>query len=220
METKYIDEIKKKLKTRATGRVVRVEIETGYPEWMMNILKEKWEIDQFNIFSTNALIDYTALWHIVKHKDLAKYAEKTHDTVPALSFTPKENESLFEYLKHRDVLLHHPYNSVEPFMELLDKAAEDPYVLSIKITIYRLAKQSQIADALQRAAENGKHVSVLFEVKARFDEENNINQAQRLQKAGCFVIYGISNWHVYFVFFINFHHTFNRIITFSNHVHF
>ncbi len=79
-------------------------------------------------------------------------------------------------------------------MELLDKAAEDPYVLSIKITIYRLAKQSRIADALQRAAENGKHVSVLFEVKARFDEENNINQAQRLQKAGCFVIYGISNF--------------------------
>lgn len=194
METKYIDEIKKKLKTRATGRVVRVEIESGYPDWMMNILKEKWEIDEYNIFSTDALIDYTALWHIVKHKDLNRNAQEFHEPVPALSFTPKAEESLFEYLKHRDVLLHHPYNSVEPFMDLLDKAADDPFVLSIKITIYRLAKQSRIADALQRAAENGKHVSVLFEVKARFDEENNINQAQRLQKAGCFVIYGISNF--------------------------
>lgn len=194
MESRYIDEIKKKLKTRQTGRVVRVEVERGYPEWMMNILKEKWEIDQFNIFTTDALIDYTCLWHIVKHKELNKNNAPEHEPVPALSFTPAPNESLLDYLKHRDVLLHHPYNSVEPFMELIEQAAEDPYVLSIKITIYRLAKQSRIADALQKAAENGKHVSVLFEVKARFDEENNINQAQRLQKAGCFVIYGISNY--------------------------
>src|SRR5258708_26993829 len=82
---------------------------------------------------------------------------------------------------------------MEPVLELLEKAADDPYVLSIKITIYRLAKESRISAALLKAAENGKHVSVLFEVKARFDEENNLREAQRLQKAGCFVIYGVSS---------------------------
>jgi polyphosphate kinase len=83
---------------------------------------------------------------------------------------------------------------MEPVLELLEKAAEDPYVLSIKITIYRLAKSdSRVSAALLKAAEAGKHVSVLFEVKARFDEENNLREAQKLQKAGCFVIYGVSS---------------------------
>jgi polyphosphate kinase len=82
---------------------------------------------------------------------------------------------------------------MEPVLELLEKAADDPYVLSIKITIYRVAKESRITAALLKAAENGKHVSVLFEVKARFDEENNLREAQRLLKAGCFVIYGVSS---------------------------
>ena len=82
---------------------------------------------------------------------------------------------------------------MEPVLELLEKAADDPYVLSIKITIYRVAKESRVTAALLRAAENGKHVAVLFEVKARFDEENNLREAQRLQKAGCFVIYGVSS---------------------------
>ncbi|MFN8688401.1 MAG: phospholipase D-like domain-containing protein, partial [Cyclobacteriaceae bacterium] len=83
--------------------------------------------------------------------------------------------------------------SMDPVLELLEKAADDPYVLSIKITIYRVAKESRVTAALLKAAENGKHVSVLFEVKARFDEENNLREAQRLQKAGCFVIYGVSS---------------------------
>jgi polyphosphate kinase len=82
---------------------------------------------------------------------------------------------------------------MEPVLELLEKAADDPYVLSIKITIYRLARESRVTSALLKAAENGKHVAVLFEVKARFDEENNLREAQRLQKAGCFVIYGVSS---------------------------
>src|SRR5690606_22741213 len=101
-------------------------------------------------------------------------------------------QDLFEVLKDRDILLHHPYNSMEPVLELLEKAADDPYVLSIKITIYRVAKDSRVTAALLKAAENGKHVAVLFEVKARFDEENNLREAQRLQRAGCFVIYGVS----------------------------
>ena len=102
-------------------------------------------------------------------------------------------QSMFKLLKERDILLHHPYNTIEPLMDLLDQASEDPDVLSIKLTIYRLAENSRVVEALHRAAENGKHVSVLFEVKARFDEENNMKEAQKLQKAGCFVIYGIGS---------------------------
>jgi polyphosphate kinase len=98
---------------------------------------------------------------------------------------------IFETMKRGDILLHHPYNNFEPVIQLLEQAADDPNVLAIKITLYRISKNSRISNALFRAAEQGKHVSVLFEVKARFDEENNIKEATRLQKAGCFVIYGI-----------------------------
>ena len=101
---------------------------------------------------------------------------------------------MFETIRERDILLHHPYNSFEPVLQMLEQAADDPNVLSIKLTIYRLAKQSRVTAALLRAAENGKNVAVLFEVKARFDEENNIREAQKLQKAGCFVIYGIGRF--------------------------
>lgn len=86
-------------------------------------------------------------------------------------------------MKRGDILLHHPYNNFEPVIQLLEQAADDPNVLAIKITLYRISKNSRIASALLRAAEQGKHVSVLFEVKARFDEENNIREATRLQKS-------------------------------------
>lgn len=193
MDARYIDEIKKKLKTRRTGRVVRMEVEPEFPESMMVILKQKWEIDDYNIFTTDKLIDYTGLWQIIRHKEFRNDSPAPPDPVPPLSY-PKLKGDLFEILKEKDILLHHPYNSMEPVIDLLEKAADDPLVLAIKITIYRLAKESRVTDALLKAAENGVNVSVLFEVKARFDEENNIKEAQRLQKAGCFVIYGISNF--------------------------
>jgi polyphosphate kinase len=100
-------------------------------------------------------------------------------------------DDIFDTIKRGDILLHHPYNNFEPVIQLLEQAADDPKVLAIKITLYRISKNSRISSALLRAAEQGKHVSVLFEVKARFDEENNIKEATKLQKAGCFVIYGI-----------------------------
>jgi polyphosphate kinase len=110
-----------------------------------------------------------------------------------LSYPEEGSEDIFQVLKSRDILLHHPYNNIDPILDLIEKASEDHNVMAIKMTIYRLASDSRITKALLRAAENGKHVSVLFEVKARFDEENNIREAKKLQKAGCFVIYGISN---------------------------
>lgn len=196
IDSNFLEEIKRKLKTRKTGRVVRIEVEEGYDKWMLNLLKKRWEIEEDNIFEIdkNSLIDFSSFWQIVKHTEFKDRLPVQHPSVPPLSYPDHDqNDSIFEVLKNKDVLLHHPYNSIEPVLDLLEQAAEDPDVLAIKITIYRLADDSRVTAALLKAAENGKSVSVLFEVKARFDEENNIREAQKLQKAGCFVIYGISS---------------------------
>ncbi len=193
IEANFLEEMKRKLKTRKTGRVVRLEVQDGYDKWLLKQLRNKWELDQENIMITKSpsLIDYTGLWQIVNHEEFKDHLPPKPKPVPPVSMVDYSEKNIFKILKDRDVLLHHPYNTIDPLLELLEKAAEDPYVLSIKLTIYRLAKNSRVTAALLEAAENGKHVSVLFEVKARFDEENNMREAQKLQKAGCFVIYGV-----------------------------
>lgn len=194
IEADFIDEIKQKIKNRRLGRVVHVEVEKGANEWMMNLLKKRWEIDEYNIFVDEHLIDYTCLWQIVKHPEFQEMIPAPSQPIPPLAINREKTLDIFETLREKDVLLHHPYNNFEPVLQLIEKAAEDPDVLAIKLTIYRLAKNSRVTNALLKAAENGKHVSVLFEIKARFDEENNIREAERLQNAGCFVIYGIG-WY-------------------------
>ncbi|WP_430300665.1 polyphosphate kinase 1 [Rapidithrix thailandica] len=191
LETDFIEEIKRKLKTRRTGRVVRVEVQTGYSKWMMKQLIKRWDIDEYNIFEVGGLIDLTCLWHVIKHKNFKYEVPTRRASVPPLALREVDSDNIFQKIKKKDIVLHHPYNSPEHFLEFLEKAAEDPQVLAIKLTIYRLAKDSRVTSALLKAAENGKHVSALFELKARFDEENNIREAQQLQKAGCFVIHGI-----------------------------
>ncbi len=195
IEANYLEELQKKLKTRKTGRVVRMEVCTGYDKWLIRKLKERFEIEDDNLFKADspAILDYTGLWQLVNHKALQEYREETTPPVKPLSMEEYQDQSIFKILKDRDILLHQPYNSIEPLLDLLDQAAEDANVMSIKLTVYRLAKNSRVIQALLKAAENGKHVSVLFEVKARFDEENNMSQALRLQKAGCFVIYGVGS---------------------------
>ena len=194
VEIDFIDEIKQKIKNRRLGRVVRVEIEPNAPEWMLHLLKKRWEIDTYNIVEAERMIDFTSLWQIVRHPEFKASTPPVPASVPALGVESGKIVDIFETIKAGDILLHHPYNNFEPVIQLLEDAADDPQVLAIKLTIYRLAKRSRITEALLKAAENGKHVSVLFEVKARFDEENNIREAQRLQKAGCFVIHGISRY--------------------------
>ncbi|MEL7003978.1 MAG: polyphosphate kinase 1 [Bacteroidota bacterium] len=196
IEANFLEELKKKLKTRRTGRVVRIEVSGNPDPWMMKILHERWDVDKHNVFQVKkkSILDFTALWQIVNHRHLRHLLFEMPDTVPPMSQPDIHDENIFDLLKEQDVLLHHPYNNMEPVLNLLERAAEDPGVLAIKITIYRLAKDSRVTSALLKAAENGKHVSVLFEVKARFDEENNLFEAQKLQKAGCFVIYGISSF--------------------------
>jgi polyphosphate kinase len=192
IESNFLEELKRKLQTRRTGRVVRMDILEGTDPWMVRLLKIQWDLDDLNIFTIPAesMLDLGGLSQIIGHKEFKNKRSAARPSVKPLTFPEQGERDLFEVLKERDILLHHPYNSMEPVVELLEKAADDPRVLSIKITIYRLARESRVSAALLKAAENGKHVSVLFEVKARFDEENNLREAQRLQKAGCFVIYG------------------------------
>ncbi|MFO7256161.1 MAG: polyphosphate kinase 1 [Bacteroidota bacterium] len=195
IESNFLEELKRKLKSRRTGRVVRLDIQGEPDPWLTRLLRIQWDIDEYNLFPVpeESLVDFTGLHQIVNHKQFRHLRRPVPDPIKPLNFPEQDSKDLFEVLKERDILLHHPYNSMEPVLELLEKAADDPYVLSIKMTIYRVARDSRVTAALLRAAENGKHVSVLFEVKARFDEENNLREAQRLQKAGCFVIYGISS---------------------------
>ncbi|RIV26809.1 polyphosphate kinase 1 [Fibrisoma montanum] len=198
-EADFLDEVRQKIKNRRLGRVTRVELEPVSPDtpgatWMINLLKKRWEIDELNLFEAPYMLDFSALWQIIRHPEFKDDMPRPHVPVPPLGLNREKFDDIFEVIRQRDVLLHHPYNNFEPVLQLLEQAAEDPNVLAIKITVYRLAKRSRITEALLKAAENGKHVSVLFEVKARFDEENNIREAQRLQKAGCFVIYGISRY--------------------------
>lgn len=195
MDANFLEEVKRKLNERKTGRVVRIEIEEGYSRWMINLLKERWNIKDDSIFKVerSSMMDFNGLWQFIGNKRFKDKLTQAPTPVPPISYPQDGTDDIFQVLKGRDILLHHPYNNIDPILELIEKAVEDPNVMAIKMTIYRLAKDSRITKALLRAAENGKHVSVLFEVKARFDEENNIREAKKLQKAGCFVIYGISN---------------------------
>ncbi|GJM29924.1 MAG: polyphosphate kinase [Cyclobacteriaceae bacterium] len=196
IEANFLEEMKRKLKTRKTGRVVRIEMSASSNKWVLRLLKSRWDLDENNIFwvPDESIFDFTRFWQIVGHRHFNDRVPAPPEPIKPLSYPELDTSDIFEVLKSKDILLHSPYNSIEPLIHLIEKASEDPDVLLIKLTVYRLAKESRIIKALNNAAENGKHVSVLFEVKARFDEENNMKQAQLLQKAGCFVIYGISRY--------------------------
>jgi len=195
IESNFLQELKRKLQTRRTGRVVRLELQENPDPWLLSLLKIQWDLTEENIFTirSESIFDFTGLHQIIGHKEFRSKRAVVPPPVKPVTFPEMGTRDLFEVLKERDILIQHPYNSMEPVLELLEKSVDDPYVLSIKITLYRVAKESRVTAALLRAAENGKHVSVLFEVKARFDEENNLREAQRLQRAGCFVIYGVGN---------------------------
>jgi polyphosphate kinase len=190
-DTDFVDEVKKKIKDRRLGRVTRVEVEKFHSEFLLTEMLKRWNLEKADIFVKNSILDFTSFWQILKYPEFKSHQAVNPSVVPALGLKSIVIDDIFDTIKRGDILLHHPYNNFEPVIQLIEQAADDPKVLAIKITLYRISKNSRIASALLRAAEQGKHVSVLFEVKARFDEENNIKEATRLQKAGCFVIYGI-----------------------------
>ena len=191
VDADFVVEVKEKIRSRQAARIVAMVIENNPSKWMMDILIKKWEIDKYNIHVNQELMDYTRLFQIINHPEFKDEMPSISPSIPPKNFNRDLN--IFDAIKENDILLHHPYNNFEPVLQLIERAADDPNVLAIKLTIYRLAKRSRITAALLKAAENGKHVSALFEIKARFDEENNIREAEKLQKAGCFVIYGIGS---------------------------
>ena len=185
-----LKEIQKQLKMRQWGEVIRLEVEDTIDEKLLNFLKEEFHIaTDEDIYKINGPIDFTFLMKLygMKDKDELRYEPYTPQRVPEI--VPGEN--IFDEIKKGDILLHHPYQTFDPVVDFIRQAAVDPDVLAIKQTLYRVSGNSPIIASLAQAAENGKQVSVLVELKARFDEENNIVWAKMLEKAGCHVIYGL-----------------------------
>ncbi len=161
-----LQEIQKQLKKRQWGEVIRLEVEEKIDKRLLGILKEDLHIAQEDIFKINGPLDLTFLMKMY-------------------------GEDICEAIRKGDILLHHPYQTFDPVVDFIKQASADPDVLAIKQTLYRVSGNSPIIASLAQAAENGKQVSVLVELKARFDEENNIVWAKKLEKAGCHVIYGL-----------------------------
>ena len=184
-----LKEIQKQLKKRQWGEVIRLEVEEGMEKQLLKILKKEFDIKNDAVFLINGPLDLTFLMKVYGIDGFEKYKEKKYipQPVPALIGT----EDIFEAIRKQDILLHHPYMTFDPVVNFVKQAAKDSDVLAIKQTLYRVSGNSPIIAALAQAAENGKQVSVLVELKARFDEENNIVWAKMLEKAGCHVIYGL-----------------------------
>ena len=184
-----LKEIQKQLKKRQWGEVIRLEVEDKMDERLLNILKMEFEIKEEDIFQINGPLDLTFLMKMYGMDGFEEYRNKPY--TPALIPAMMTDEDIFTQIRRGDILLHHPFMTFQPVVDFVRQAAKDPDVLAIKQTLYRVSGNSPIIAALAQAAENGKQVTVLVELKARFDEENNIVWAKMLEKAGCHVIYGL-----------------------------
>lgn len=182
-------EIQKQLKKRQWGEVIRLEVEEKMDSRLLKILKSEFEIKEEDIFTIPGPLDLTVLMKLYGLDGFEDY--KASGYTPASVAAFRGYESIFDRIREGDVFVHHPYMSFDPVVKFVQQAAKDPSVLAIKQTLYRVSGHSPIVAALAQAAENGKQVSVLVELKARFDEENNIVWAKKLEKAGCHVIYGL-----------------------------
>ncbi len=184
-----LKEIEKQLKKRQWGEAIRLEIEDKMDERLLEILKAELAVEDSDVFKINGPIDLTFLMKLYGTDGFERLKAKKYIPKPNPSINPEE--SLFKQISKSDILLHHPYQSFDPVVNFINEAANDENVLAIKQTLYRVSGNSPIIASLANAAENGKQVSVLVELKARFDEENNINWAKMLEKSGCHVIYGL-----------------------------
>ncbi|MBR3608055.1 MAG: RNA degradosome polyphosphate kinase [Lachnospiraceae bacterium] len=184
-----LKEIEKQIKKRQWGQVIRLEVEAGIDKKLLKILKEELEVEEEEIYYIDGPLDLTVLMKLYSLEGFEIHKEKKHQPAPVPGLS--EGESIFEEIQKRDILMHHPYQSFQPVVDFIRQASRDPQVLAIKQTLYRVSGNSPIIAALATAAENGKQVTVLVELKARFDEENNIVWAKKLEQAGCHVIYGL-----------------------------
>lgn len=186
-------EIERFLKERKSGSAVRLELdcrtsEKENLEWLINQL----EIEDNDIYYLDGPLDLTFLFGLVDHLS-HKLKYLTYE-----KYTPQPprslgNKNIYQLSLERDIFFHHPYESFEPIVDFIRQAADDPNTIAIKQTLYRVSKDSPIINSLKEAAENGKQVTVLVELKARFDEENNVHWARMLEDAGCHVIYGMTH---------------------------
>lgn len=184
-----LKEIEKQIKKRQWGEAIRLEVEEHMDKRLLKILRKELDMKEEDIYYVSGPLDLTFLMKLygVDGYSHLKVPKFTPQPVKALS----TEEDIFTQIRRGDILLHHPYQSFEPVVSFIRQAAKDPDVLAIKQTLYRVSGNSPIIASLAEAAENGKQVSVLVELKARFDEENNIIWAKKLEKAGCHVIYGL-----------------------------
>jgi polyphosphate kinase len=183
-----LESISQGLRQRRYGDVVKMDVNPGIPDYIKQVLMENLEIEERKVYEIPGVLGLSSLMEImsVDRPDL-----KDVPFMPRNPFLQQEEENMFDLLKQRDMLLHHPYDSFQPVIDFINCAANDPDVLAIKQTLYRVGSKSPIVQALIEAAERGKQVAVLVELKARFDEENNIVWARALEKAGAHVVYGL-----------------------------
>ena len=186
-------EIERFLKERKSGAAVRLEIDhREQQEMQIDWLIDTLELEPQDVYYTNGPLDLTMVFELVDHlshklKDL-KYERYTPQVPQSLG-----NDNVYDLALKRDIFFHHPYESFDPIVDFITEASEDPDTLAIKQTLYRVSSDSPIIEALKNAAENGKQVTVLVELKARFDEENNVQWAKMLEEAGCHVMYGMTH---------------------------
>lgn len=184
-----LKEIQKQLKKRQWGEAIRLEVEDGMDRRLLKVLKKELNISDDDVYKIHGPIDLTFLMKLYGTDGFEQLRDKRYEPQPHPDINPEI--SIFDSIKKTDILLHHPYQSFDPVVDFVRQAAKDKDVLAIKQTLYRVSGNSPIIASLAEAAENGKQVTVLVELKARFDEENNINWAKMLEKAGCHVIYGL-----------------------------
>ena len=184
------------MKQRKKLSPVRLDMSREMDQAVIEALCRYLEITPDRVFQSEAPLDLSFIFQIqdLLRKNSELFYEKR---VPQKSPDFRENESILDQIREEDKLLSYPYESIRPFLKMLTEAAEDESVISIKMTLYRLAKQSKVVEALCEAAENGKEVVVLVELRARFDEENNIEYSRKLEEAGCHVIYGLNGYKVH-----------------------
>jgi polyphosphate kinase len=191
----FMEILEEGLKLRKKGEVVRLEVSSSADDDLLHFFNRHLNVYKDDIYRVNTILNLGSFWQIVGNKNLA------HLVAPA--FQPKllppfdANESIYTALEKQDVLMYHPYESFEPVVKLVQMAAKDPDVVSIRITLYRSGTNSPIVNALMQAAESGKQVTAMVELKARFDEENNLIWAKSLENAGAHVIYGIAGFKVH-----------------------
>ena len=195
----YREHMKRILKKRARLAPVRLESERELSDTLEPLLLDRLNLKKHQVFTTSVPLDLSFTWDLASH-----LSEKQCAALVYPPFTPqwpacldRKRPIMDQVTAGGDVLLSYPYESMDPFVQLLREASRDPRVISIKITLYRLASQSHLAEALIDAAENGKEVTALFELRARFDESNNIEWSQRFEQAGCNVIYGFRDYKVH-----------------------